>query len=769
MMNLHAIAARYGGKVSGNTVKLPTIGHPKDDRGTCITLKPDAPDGCLVHCFNGSEADALAVKERLRRDGFLPKFERSAPVHSLPDVSKLLDAAGSKISPNGDFTPASVWDYRDANGVVHYRKRRIDKPDGSKTFVVEYPDGNGGWVGGMGGSRHMLYRLPELTAHDGIIFAAEGERCADKLVHWGLEATSTKDLAKADLSALKGKTVMILPDNDDVGQKCAQEASEAIRGVGGNPVIVELPDLPKKGDVIDWSAGKTREDFLELLHQRLSSEDVSGKSEPTREWPEPVDLWSIFPPPKLPSGLLPPLIEKWASENAKAMGADVAGLAMAAIACCAAAIPDRVKLRVKRHSEWSESARIWVALVGPPSAKKSPAINAATAPIRSIDLDLFKQWQSDLKKWNDLEEEQKKASPKPQQMRLRLTDTTVEAAQQILECSPDGILMMQDELTAFFGSMDRYGSNGKGSSDRAFWLQAWNGGEYATNRVMRGSTLIPNLSVSLLGGIQPDPFRKIASDMSDDGLIQRLFPIMLQKPSLGSDQPMSSCAFDYTELVNSLHQIRGLAGLNDGFLRFSDAAHQIREDLERKNLELQHLETLNVKLSSHIGKYDGYFARLCVVWHCIEHYSDPLVRKEPYSLPVEIGVSTAKKVADFIHQFLLPHAVAFYSGCLGLSSDHDVLSNIAGFILSHGLSEVTNRDIQRGDRSMRRLRDFEVRPLLEQLEALGWLERVDGSRPKSKPHFMVNPRVHQVFEQQAQTETERRERTRALIQQVVGQ
>ena len=292
MINLHAIATRYGGKVSGNTVKLPTIGHRQRDDGTSITLMPDAPDGCLVHCFNGSIADALAVKDMLRRDGYLPKFESTPPFHSLPDVSKLLDAAGSKISPDGDFIPASAWDYRDVNGVVHYRKRRIDKPDGSKKFVFEYPDGNGGWVGGMGGSRHLLYRLPELTAHDGIIFAAEGERCADKLVHWGLEATSTKDLAKADLSALKGKTVIILPDNDDVGQKCAQEASEAIRGVGGNPVIVELPDLPAKGDVIDWLG-----EPIDLL--RLVENELGKQTEHTDNWLIPaVDFLSNPSPPK---------------------------------------------------------------------------------------------------------------------------------------------------------------------------------------------------------------------------------------------------------------------------------------------------------------------------------------------------------------------------------------------------------------------------------------------------------------------------------------
>jgi hypothetical protein len=39
------------------------------------------------------------------------------------------------------------------------------------------------------------------------------------------------------------------------------------------------------------------------------------------------------------------------------------------------------------------------------------------------------------------------------------------------------------------------------------------------NRVKRGSVFIPNLSVCLLGGIQPDVIRRLAADGLDDGLL----------------------------------------------------------------------------------------------------------------------------------------------------------------------------------------------------------------------------------------------------------
>jgi uncharacterized protein DUF3987 len=132
-------------------------------------------------------------------------------------------------------------------------------------------------------------------------------------------------------------------------------------------------------------------------------------------------------------------------------------------------------------------------------------------------------------------------------------------------------------------------------------------------------------------------------------------------------------------------------------LRFDDAALAIRERLEHKHLDLMACEIINRKLAAHIGKYDGLFARLCLLWHCIED-SDGLIITE----------HTARRVADFMHCFLLPHAVAFYAGMLELSNDHDRLTKVAGYVLARKLTRVTNRDVQRGCRAMRGLERQEI-------------------------------------------------------------
>jgi hypothetical protein len=479
-------------------------------------------------------------------------------------------------------------------------------------------------------------------------------------------------------------------------------------------------------------------------------------------WPSPVDLWANFSPPELPTGQLPEVIEKFARIEGAAMGADPAGLAMAAITVCAAAISDEIQLKPKRHSDWKESARLWTAVVGNPSTMKTPIINLAARPLKRIDKRLFQEYVAELAAYDALPPEERKKTEPPKQRRVRIEDTTIEAAQEVLKDSPDGVLCLQDELSGWFGMMDRYAGNRGGMKDRGFWLQAWNGGEYVVNRIQRGALFIPNLSVSLLGGIQPDPMRKLAADTVDDGLLQRTCPIVLRAATMGRDEPADPINAEYGKLIDALHEMNPPTAGSDGnyfllsnALRFDDDAQVVRSKLEQKHLDLQNFEAVSKKLSAHIGKYNGIFARLCVIFHCIEY-----VGRE---LPITITADTAERVAKFLHDFLLPHAVAFYAGVLGLSDDHDRLAAVAGYILAHKLEKITNRDIQRGDRTMRGLTKRDTERVFEQLDALGWISRIESKRLGSAPQWVVNPEVHRLFQERAKKEAARRSSIRAVI------
>jgi Protein of unknown function (DUF3987)/Bifunctional DNA primase/polymerase, N-terminal len=435
------------------------------------------------------------------------------------------------------------------------------------------------------------------------------------------------------------------------------------------------------------------------------SDDGNGITPSTGGQIEPVDLWGKFEPPPLPRALLPRVIEDFAFERSAVMGCDISSLAVGALVVCAAAIPQTIKLQPKKNdTEWQETARLWVMEVGDPSTMKTPGILATTKPLKRIDDELASDYQKALESWTRLPKEDQKKTPKPKKLRAMIFNTTIESVQEILKDSPNGVLLEDDELSGWSDAMYKYSGTRGAQTDRAFWMKAYNGGSHTVDRITRGQTHIPHLSVSILGGVQPGPISKLANAGDDDGLMQRFIPIMARPAKLGHDQAPEDAVTSYARLIEDLRELKPPPNAGYVFpptvpLTFDAGGLKIRQQLELKHLEFAGIEGLNRKLTAHLGKYNGIFARLCVIFHCIEHCA----RKDRYGarikseLPSIVTTDTAQRVAEFLHSFLLPHALAFYGGVLGLANDHDRLANVADYILAHGLEHVTNRSARRPD------------------------------------------------------------------------
>ncbi len=754
--------------------------HATDEKGDLITLYMG-----YMNYADTKDNFVLAMKE-IARDFLHDKVEFDRPLWT-PTPETVIRTKKEELGdkPRDEDiellgAPVATYRYLDADGQIFAMVMRydLDSVDDNgkrkKTFrphCFREVDGKLKWITGAPDIR-PLYRLPQITKADTVVLV-EGEKCADALAGVGIEATSAMQgsnapIDKTDWSPLAGKTVIIWPDNDDPSRDYARNVSAHLVSLGYTVLGVDSPpDAPPTWDAADCIAeGKDPHDLIK------AATPVSIVAVRPASYADPVDLWAKFDPPTLPRGLLPDIIERFAFEQGTDMGADVAGIAVSALATCSAAIPDKIQLQVKRHNTgWLESARFWVALVGPPSTMKSPIMAAAIRPLRTIDAAMARRYAEARATYERLDKDQKVKTPPPAQTRLLLQDTTIEAAQEILKDSPDGVLCYQDELSGWFGSMDKYSGGGRGAAkDRAFWLEAFNGAPYSVTRIGRGAVFISNLSVSLIGGIQPEPIRKLADESVDDGLLQRLTPVVLRAAVAGRDEATSPVATEYASLIARLHN---LTRENAKILRFDDGAQQYRQELERRHLELQACEAINPKLAAHIGKYNGIFARLCVLWHCIESKVSTVDGKIDLNPPIPevtpiISEQTARRVGAFLHSFLLPHALSFYAGVLGLSSDHDRLTAVAGYILAHKLEKLTNRDIQRGDRTMRKLGKQATDVIFEHLDAFGWIDRVPGPRPSSPSHWNVNPVVHTKFAERAAAEAERRARERQIIAELMG-
>lgn len=154
----------------------------------------------------------------------------------------------------------ATYDYIDEHGEVMFQVVRYDPKD----FRQRRPDpeSRDGWSWSLKGVRQVPYNLPrvrEAVLGREPVFIVEGEKDADALLAKGLCATCNAMGAgkwPAELSeAFLGADVVILPDNDDAGRNHAAVVAAALRGKAARVRVLELPDLPPKGDVSDWLSG----------------------------------------------------------------------------------------------------------------------------------------------------------------------------------------------------------------------------------------------------------------------------------------------------------------------------------------------------------------------------------------------------------------------------------------------------------------------------------------------------------------------------------
>ena len=148
----------------------------------------------------------------------------------------------------------AIYDYRDETGEMLYQAIRYEPKD----FKQRRPDGKGGYIWNLVSTRLVLYRLPELiaTGPDVTVYVVEGEKDADNAAKAGILATTSAMGAGkwreeyADL--LRGRRVVILPDNDDPGRAHAEKAARSLYGLAASVKVLALPHLPPKGDLSDW-------------------------------------------------------------------------------------------------------------------------------------------------------------------------------------------------------------------------------------------------------------------------------------------------------------------------------------------------------------------------------------------------------------------------------------------------------------------------------------------------------------------------------------
>lgn len=225
---------------SGSTWMAKCPSH--DDRNPSLSIR-EADGKILVKCHAG--CDQRAVIEALKERGLWE-----------PEASQ-------------QRTIVATYDYCDETGKVLYQVLRYEPKD----FRQRHPDGHGGWIWKKG-PRQVLYRLPEIVDAP-IVFVVEGEKDVETLRSHGFVATTNAGGAKAPwlpqyTESLRGREVILVPDNDQPGRQRVVEIARALVGKVARLVVLELEGGAK--DISDWFSQGHSE--VELIAE-LDREQVS--------------------------------------------------------------------------------------------------------------------------------------------------------------------------------------------------------------------------------------------------------------------------------------------------------------------------------------------------------------------------------------------------------------------------------------------------------------------------------------------------------------
>src|SRR5579863_6235247 len=170
-----------------------------DDTKPSLSIDVDH-EKVLLHCHAGCEVEEVVEAAGLHlRDLFL----------TVPKARTLI----------------ATYDYQDEHGKLLYQMLRYEPKD----FRARRPDGNGGWVYNLGDVRRVPYQLPKLLKAKSLLIL-EGEKdCQQARREMHVTATCNSGGSgkwRPELNPyFSGKQVIIIPDNDDPGEKHAHDVA----------------------------------------------------------------------------------------------------------------------------------------------------------------------------------------------------------------------------------------------------------------------------------------------------------------------------------------------------------------------------------------------------------------------------------------------------------------------------------------------------------------------------------------------------------------
>jgi hypothetical protein len=521
----------------------------------------------------------------------------------------------------------------------------------------------------------------------------------------------------------------------------------------------------------EWEAEAVEAERLKTLNAGLLTGSAPAPAiDPVWSDPNMAPLGGDRRPiPQFNVEWLGPHLGRWAEAQARATCAPVDYVACSLLALAGGLLGNR--RRPLAGAGWEEPPLLWMALVGDPSSGKSPASSAVMVLVNAEEARLDADYRGRRREYEAQKvkadavlathktawKEQMRGSPeiaqilppklpddfkepvKPILRRIVVRDSTVEKLATLSAENPTGLLLHRDELAGLFESFGRYSKGG--GADRQFFLETYGGRAFTVDRVKTGEPVrVPNLSISIVGALQPDRAAELLTG-ADDGFTGRFLWCW---PAPVPGFRIAREALDRSAAERVVNRLCGLHMISNPPPEPDSPAHVPVEEaalvrLERFALEMKDREKGAMPLmKSALGKARGHALRLSCILTFLWWAADP---RAPWPEPAEIGESPMATAIEMMITYFLPMAERVF----GDAAVPVVETNAA--ILAHHLRE---KGLKAFNASKLR---YSIKGPLRgssamdaacvELEDAGLIQAVEVAkkRGRSPKNFTVNPKL----------------------------
>ncbi|WP_425385063.1 AAA family ATPase [Wolbachia endosymbiont (group B) of Schoenobius gigantella] len=213
------------------------VGDLKGNQGKSMIVELTGSKAGLWHDFSTGEGGDIF-------DLWAAVTGKNQFTDTIEDIAKWI---GYSEKNNTLGQPTASWNYYDESDQVIVTVYRYNTDSGKRylPFDVKRSSFTPPQI-------RPLYNISGIMKSDKVILV-EGEKCADALIEQGMTATTAMlganaPIEKTDWSPLKGKHVIIWPDNDEPGKQYAEKVVKKLTFLGVlSLTLLEIPENKPKG------------------------------------------------------------------------------------------------------------------------------------------------------------------------------------------------------------------------------------------------------------------------------------------------------------------------------------------------------------------------------------------------------------------------------------------------------------------------------------------------------------------------------------------